>query len=85
MRYRFSWVKDHPELIFPGSPGITQKFLWGRQGSNLRPRDYESPALTTELLPRVHPIRVLDETAPVGTNDPEREQTGSEPSGDSTA
>src|SRR5580692_5545958 len=25
---------------------------WGRQGSNLRPRDYESPALTTELLPR---------------------------------
>jgi hypothetical protein len=24
---------------------------WGRQGSNLRPRDYESPALTTELLP----------------------------------
>ena len=26
--------------------------LWGRQGSNLRPRDYESPALTTELRPR---------------------------------
>jgi hypothetical protein len=26
-------------------------FWWGRQGSNLRPRDYESPALTTELLP----------------------------------
>jgi hypothetical protein len=25
---------------------------WGRQGSNLRPRDYESPALTTELRPR---------------------------------
>jgi hypothetical protein len=25
--------------------------VWGRQGSNLRPRDYESPALTTELLP----------------------------------
>ena len=24
---------------------------WGRQGSNLRPRDYESPALTTELRP----------------------------------
>jgi hypothetical protein len=24
---------------------------WGRQGSNLRPRDYESRALTTELLP----------------------------------
>ncbi len=23
--------------------------LWARQGSNLRPRDYESPALTTEL------------------------------------
>ena len=23
---------------------------WARQGSNLRPRDYESPALTTELL-----------------------------------
>ncbi len=26
--------------------------LWGRLGSNQRPRDYESPALTTELLPR---------------------------------
>ena len=26
---------------------------WGRWGSNPRPRDYESPALTTELLPRV--------------------------------
>ena len=25
---------------------------WGRKGSNLRPRDYESPALTTELRPR---------------------------------
>ena len=25
---------------------------WARQGSNLRPRDYESPALTTELLAR---------------------------------
>jgi hypothetical protein len=25
---------------------------WGWQGSNLRPRDYESPALTTELQPR---------------------------------
>jgi hypothetical protein len=24
---------------------------WGRKGSNLRPRDYESPALTTELRP----------------------------------
>gem|GEM_PF-3073071 len=26
---------------------------WGRWGSNPRPRDYESPALTTELLPRM--------------------------------
>src|ERR1700681_2664275 len=26
---------------------------WGREGSNLRPRDYESPALTTELRPRI--------------------------------
>jgi hypothetical protein len=26
---------------------------WGRRGSNPRPRDYESPALTTELLPLV--------------------------------
>src|SRR5215510_9625936 len=26
--------------------------VWGRKGSNLRPRDYESPALTTELRPR---------------------------------
>jgi hypothetical protein len=33
---------------------VTRTFTrgwWGRQGSNLRPRDYESPALTTELLP----------------------------------
>jgi hypothetical protein len=28
---------------------------WGRQGSNLRPRDYESPALTTELRPPPEP------------------------------
>src|SRR5664279_2872041 len=35
-----------------GSAGIDQSHWWGRQGSNLRPRDYESPALTTELLPR---------------------------------
>ena len=27
-------------------------FSWARQGSNLRPRDYESPALTTELRAR---------------------------------
>src|ERR1700733_5773688 len=26
--------------------------MWGREGSSLRPRDYESPALPTELLPR---------------------------------
>ncbi len=32
----------------PAFLGITG---WGRQGSNLRPRDYESPALTTELRP----------------------------------
>ncbi len=25
------------------------KQRWAREGSNLRPRDYESPALTTEL------------------------------------
>src|SRR3954449_6331545 len=25
------------------------RFWWARQGSNLRPKDYESPALTTEL------------------------------------
>ena len=31
--------------VRPGS------FWWGRWGSNPRPRDYESPALTTELLP----------------------------------
>jgi hypothetical protein len=30
---------------------------WARQGSNLRPRDYESPALTTELLARVRTRR----------------------------
>lgn len=29
-----------------------RKQSWGREGSNLRPRDYESPALTTELRPR---------------------------------
>ena len=31
--------------------GSVGQAWWGRQGSNLRPRDYESPALTTELLP----------------------------------
>jgi hypothetical protein len=28
---------------------------WARQGSNLRPKDYESPALTTELLAPLGP------------------------------
>ena len=30
---------------------LTRAEGWGRWGSNPRPRDYESPALTTELLP----------------------------------
>ena len=41
-------------------------FVWGRKGSNLRPRDYESPALTTELRPRTAhsaaPIRTRPST-----------------------
>ena len=32
-----------PEVPVGTAPG------WAREGSNLRPRDYESPALTTEL------------------------------------
>jgi len=42
-------------------------FLWGRRGSNPRPRDYESPALTTELLPRIFGtgrLRVHHEVGP---------------------
>src|SRR5262245_29059624 len=41
---------------------------WGREGSNLRPRDYESPALTTELRPRryVHARRRRCLKRPVG-------------------
>jgi Periplasmic binding proteins and sugar binding domain of LacI family len=35
-----------------GGPGRVGQAGWARQGSNLRPRDYESPALTTELLAR---------------------------------
>src|SRR5207244_9102645 len=31
---------------------LTCAFLWAREGSNLRPEDYESPALTTELRAR---------------------------------
>ena len=30
-----------------------QKFWWAQKGSNLRPSDYESPALTAELWARV--------------------------------
>ena len=55
----------HPERVriitlnHPPAGHLVQKWptqwvrpiWWGRQGSNLRPRDYESPALTTELLP----------------------------------
>src|SRR5262245_26913920 len=33
---------------------------WGREGSNLRPRDYESPALTTELRPRSNTFVYMD-------------------------
>jgi hypothetical protein len=36
---------------------------WGREGSNLRPRDYESPALTTELRPLAASLTYVVETA----------------------
>jgi hypothetical protein len=45
---------------------------WGRQGSNLRPRDYESPALTTELLPR----RSRHGSGLVGPGHEDRDSTG---------
>src|SRR5580765_2441066 len=38
-------------VIEPGRQEATVE-LWARQGSNLRPKDYESPALTTELRAR---------------------------------
>ena len=39
-------------VVGPAAWGWLRGAAWGRQGSNLRPRDYESPALTTELRPR---------------------------------
>ena len=35
--------------LFIGGPESVGLNRWARQGSNLRPRDYESPALTAEL------------------------------------
>jgi hypothetical protein len=42
---------------------------WGRQGSNLRPRDYESPALTTELRPRPSSGGNLPRSPPIAGNE----------------
>ena len=39
------------QLLFAPGP-LTCTNLWGGWGSNPRPRDYESRALTTELPPR---------------------------------
>ena len=39
---------------------------WARWGLNPRPRDYESPALTTELLAR-HCVALVEQAEPNGT------------------
>src|ERR1700688_1412930 len=44
----------------PRSVPDTTRSAWGREGSSLRPRDYQSPALTTEL----RPLTVLRLTRP---------------------
>jgi hypothetical protein len=48
---------DDPEVVHDVSrqlSGMSRDMTrWARQGSNLRPEDYESPALTTELRARV--------------------------------
>lgn len=40
------------QVCFDRSHNFPPCLLWGRRGSNPRPNDYESFALTTELLPR---------------------------------
>ena len=41
-----------PTLVYLGHGGVGRcRLKWGWWGSNPRPRDYESPALTTELQP----------------------------------
>ena len=50
-------VEDHPNQYM---------ITWGRQGSNLRPRDYESPALTTELRPPTGLIFDAPDVYPTG-------------------
>src|ERR1035438_10230708 len=46
------YLSRHATFGAPGAVLSTSRTAiswWARQGSNLRPRDYESPALTTEL------------------------------------
>src|ERR1700689_4475363 len=46
---------SQPRRFLPRPVPEERRPSWGREGSNLRPRDYESPALTTELRPLACP------------------------------
>ena len=51
------WHEDDfwPSMLTPDRVGKFElKFEWARQDSNLRPWDYESPALTAELRARLY-------------------------------
>ena len=43
---------------------------WGRLGSNQRPRDYESPALTTELRPHRSLLHLATRVLQLGLSEP---------------
>ena len=48
-----AYVWAEVSRINRNSVSFRRVWVWGGQGSNLRPRDYESPALTAELPPPV--------------------------------
>ena len=46
---------ERNQFAAPCTGGRCESHWWGGWVSNPRPRDYESPALTTELPPRIQP------------------------------
>jgi hypothetical protein len=58
--------RNHRQRMAPAPAAATTRgptaapSRWGRVGSNHRPRDYESPALTTELRPRGQGLYLVD-------------------------
>ena len=58
---RVGWPVSPPDG--PSPAPSRPAWAWGREGSNLRPTDYESAALTAELRPRAQSTRAAVQRA----------------------